>query len=244
MRLNATAGLPAALFLAALSATLPANAATIAIDSSSAVTYLSSGSTTTDFPSTFTTANFAAAMTGTAASVLNSTPFYFPASDIPGAVWIGTNVNAGTSTGDTALYAVSFVLPAVSSASLTIQYGVDNDLGDTRAGIYLNDAALPNSTGNPCGVGVACGSAFTTVQTYTDSSIGSLLVPGTNTLFFDAVNLGAEGGLIFSANITYTAGASVPEPSSFILLGTALSAFVGLWMHKRSARREPPQRAS
>jgi hypothetical protein len=210
-----------------------ASADIVTVNSGASVTYLDSGSTTTDFPSPFTPAQFAAAQTGPAASVLSSAPFYFPASDIPGAVWIGTNINAGTSTGDTALYAISFDLPStVSSASLGLDYGVDNALGDTNPGIYINGTALPGSTGIPCGIGVACGGAFTVVNTYTDPSIGSLLVSGRNTIYFDAVNLGEEAGLIFSADITYTPTSAVPEPSSLLPIGTGL-ALIGVGLRKR-----------
>jgi hypothetical protein len=211
-----------------------ASADMITLESSTAVTFLDSGSTTTDFPAPFTPAQFTAARTGPAAFALSSTPFYIPASDIPGAVWIGTNANAGASTGDTALYALSFTLPSLSAASLTLSYAVDNDLGDTNPGIYINGTALPNSTGIPCGPGVACGGAFGSVNTYTDASIASLLVSGTNTIYFDAVNLGEEAGLLFSADITYTPSSptAVPEPSSLLLLGTPV-ALIGIALRKR-----------
>lgn len=204
-------------------------AASITIDSSAAVTYLDSGSATSDFPMPFTAANFTAAQTGTAASVLTSTPSYaVTPADIPGAVWIGTNPNAGVTSGDTALYAISFTLPSVVSASLSLSYAVDNDLGDTNPGIYINGIALPNSTGIPCGAGAACGGAFNSVNAYADASIGPLLVTGTNWLYFDAVNLGAPAGLIFSANITTVTTAVTPEPSSLLLIGVGLSALLAI----------------
>ena len=137
-RLVATSVVVLAVVLFAAPST--ASADMITVESSSAVTFLDSGSTTTDFPAPFTPAQFAAAQTGPAAFVLASTPLYIPASDISGALWIGTNANAGVGTGDTALYAISFGLPsAVSAASLTLTYAVDNDLGDTNAGIYINE---------------------------------------------------------------------------------------------------------
>lgn len=234
-RLLATPVVALALVLSA--APVKATANTITVESSGAVTFLDSGSSTTDFPAPFTPAQFAAAQTGSAALVLTSTPSYIPASDIPGALWIGTNANAGVNVGDTALYAVSFNLPgSVSSASLSLTYAVDNDLGDTNAGIYINGVALPASTGIPCGSGAACDGAFTSVNTYSDASIGSLLVTGTNTIYFDAVNLGLPAALLFSADITYTPSSvtPTPEPSSLLLVGVPL-ALIGIALARRRA---------
>jgi hypothetical protein len=198
-----------------LFAILPrAGAQSITVNSGSAVRFLDSGSSTTDFTTAFTAANFTAAQTGPTASVLTSTPFYVSSlPDGPGAVWIGTNATAGASVGDTALYAASFTLPSnVSSASLTLHYAVDNNLGYTNPGIYINGTALPASTGLPSGcVGQVC--AFTQENTYTDASVGSLLVSGTNWIYFDAVNLGAPAGLIFSAVINYTVGTACAGPA-------------------------------
>jgi hypothetical protein len=213
-----------------LFAMLPrASANTVTVNSSSAVTFLDSGLVNGDFPSAFTAANFTSAQTGTAASVLASTPFYVSSLvDGPGAVWIGTNSTAGTGTGDTALYAISFNVPsAVSSASLNLYYAVDNNLGFSNAGIYINGTALPGSTGLPPGcLNSLC--AFNQENKYTDASIGSLLVSGTNWLYFDAVNLGGPAGLIFSANIDTVPSSAVPEPSSLLLLGTGLLGLLAL----------------
>jgi hypothetical protein len=148
-RLVATSVVVLAVVLFAAPST--ASADMITVESSSAVTFLDSGSTTTDFPAPFTPAQFAAAQTGPAAFVLASTPLYIPASDISGALWIGTNANAGVGTGDTALYAISFGLPsAVSAASLTLTYAVDNDLGDTSRSVSGSDRSVLECLNKRC----------------------------------------------------------------------------------------------
>jgi hypothetical protein len=198
------------------------------VNSSNSVTFLSNGtSTTTDFPSPFTTANFHSAQTGPNAVVLASIPFYTTDASLTtaGAQWIGTSAGAGNGStpGYTALDAISFNIPdAFVSASLTLNYEVDNALGDTNPGVYLNGIALPGSTGIPCGVGVACSGSFTALQTYTDNNVTADLVQGTNWLYIDAVNLGFEGGLIFSAHISTVNASPVPEPTSVVLMCTML----------------------
>jgi hypothetical protein len=196
---------------------------------------LDSGSSTSDFSSAFTPANFLAAQSGTSAFVLTSTPYYTSSlPDGPGASWLGTNSTAGTGVGDTALYAISFNLAApVSSGSLNLYYAVDNALGYTLPGLYINGTALPDSTRIP---GTSTGS-FTVENNYTDANIGSLLVAGTNWLYFDAVNLGAPAGLIFSANITTSPSSPVttPEPASVWLLCAGLMTVAAIRL--RTARR-------
>jgi hypothetical protein len=182
-----------------------AGAQSIVVNSGSSVRFLDSvGNTATDFPAPFTPADFANAQAGPFATVLSLTPSYTPSLPHgPNAVWLGTNVTAGIAAGDTALYAASFTLPSgVSSASLTLYYAVDNGLGYKNPGIYINGTALPNST-VPSASCVASGCAFLQEQIYTAANIGPLLVSGTNWIYFDAVNLGGPGGLIFSAVITY-----------------------------------------
>jgi sugar lactone lactonase YvrE len=195
----------------------------VVVNSSSSVTFLDSvGNTATDFPAPFTAADFANAQAGPSATVLSLIPSYTPSLPHgPNAVWIGTNVSAGIAAGDTALYAASFTLPSgVSSASLTLYYAVDNGLGHTNPGIYINGTALPNST-VPSSSCVATGCAFLQEQIYTDANIGPLLVSGTNWIYFDAVNLGGPGGLIFSAVITYGASTGTPAAAA----GYAVSNF-------------------
>jgi hypothetical protein len=238
-RIVKTGLIPALIAAIALPAAYADN---IIVNSSSAVTFLANGtSTTSDFPSAFTTGNFNSAKTGADAAVLTTTPFYTAASALTtaGAEWIGTSAGAGSGStpGYTALYAISFTIPdAFVSGTLSLNYEVDNALGDTNAGVYLNGAALPNSTGIPCGVGVACTASFDGLQTYTDNNISADLVQGTNWLYLDDVNLGSEAGLIFSATIsTVNAASSVPESSSVILLSILLLLMVVVVGRKRTA---------
>jgi hypothetical protein len=203
----------------------------VVVNSSSAVTFLPNGtSTTTDFSSAFIPANFTSAQTGANADVLTTTPFYTTAASLTGAgaQWIGTSAGGGNgSTPDfTALYAISFNIPdAFVSGSLTLNYEVDNVLGDLNPGIYLNGTALPGSTNNT-GCGPEC---FLALQSYTDSSVTANLVQGTNWLYIDAVNVGAEGGLIFSATISTVNSTGVtPEPSTYglTLIGFGLLVLI------------------
>jgi hypothetical protein len=205
-----------------VTAAIPVCAGNVTVNSSAAVTFLANGTSTgTDFPSAFTAANFSAAQTGSNAAVLSTTPFYTTSAVLTaaGAQWIGTSAGGGNGASPdyTALYAISFTIPAAfTSASLTLNYEVDNQLGGTNPGLYLNGIALPSSTGIP---GFSTNS-FNALHTYTDVSVGADLVQGTNWLYIDGVNLGAEGGLIFSANVSTTT--TSPEPSAFWLLGTGL----------------------
>jgi hypothetical protein len=132
------------------------------------------------------------------------------------------------------LYA-ALAIPALAyrfvSGSLTLHYEVDNVLGGLNPGIYINGIALPSSTG----IGL---NSFTGLATCTDSSVTADLVQGTNGLYIDAVNLGAEGGLIFSADIaTVNSTAPVPEPSTFSLMPIGLGLM--MVMRKRIAQGLP-----
>jgi len=224
-----------------------ASANTIVLNSGTSVTLLNSGISNGDFTSAFSSTNFTAAQTGPDASVLTVTsgdsplPGYYVAPDtttnLQSAVWIGTNSNAASPSGlgDTALYAISFTLPsAVTSASLNLYYAVDNELGDKNAGIYINGTALPNSTAiaTPCTTPPTCPAGnFNQQNSYTDASVASLLHPGTNWLYVDDVNLGLQGGVIFSADIAYTAA---PEPHSGLLIGLAVLGLAFVARRKRA----------
>jgi hypothetical protein len=142
-------------------------------------------------------------------------------------VWIGTNGAAGISVGDTALYAISFdITDPFVSASFSMFFAVDNQLGDTNPGIYLNGNALPASTGL---------GSFDQQYTYTASSVEGDLVQGTNWLYIDAVNTGGPAGLMFSATTTTVNASSTPEPASFYLLLTALIAGAACrWFRNRA----------
>lgn len=226
------------LILGLIAFVIPACADNITVNSSSSVTFLSNGtSTNTDFPSAFTSANFAAAQTGANAAVLSSTPFYTtsPVLTAAGAHWIGTSAGGGNgSTADyTALYAISFTLTSpISGGSITLNYEVDNQMGGSNPGVYLNGIALPGSTGIPG----SSTSSFNSLQTFTDNNIAADLVQGTNWLYIDGVNLGAEGGLIFSANISTTTSASAaPEPAAVWLAGCGMAAFA--FAKRRACKR-------
>jgi len=142
------------------------------------------------------------------------------------AVWIGVASNAGTSNqaGESALYAVTFNVPAmvIGSATLALDYAVDNQLGISNAGLFLNGTALPSSTG----IG-----EFTTFHTYSDNNIGSLLHVGSNTLYFNDDNIGTiqtAAGLIFKATITIPDDPVVPEPGTIGMGAAGLLALLVL----------------
>jgi len=201
-----------------------ADAQSVVVNSSPSVTFLDSGTSNGDFASPFTPANFTAAQTGGAASVTPPNPSYIVSLPHgPNAQWIGTNSTAGINVGDTALYAASFSLPSgVSSASLTIYYAVDNNLGYTNPGIYINGTALASSTGLPAScINNVC--AFNQEQVYTAANIAPLLVTGTNWIYFDDVNLGGPAAIIFSAVINFSTTAT--QNQTFNTNGPTTSTF-------------------
>ena len=129
----------------------------------------------------------------------------------PSAHWIGTNSSAGQSSGNTALYAVSFQIPnGFTSGTLGLYYAEDDAISDTvidngpNTGVYLNGTA-------------ACGSVFaigSSPQHFVNcGDVSSLLHVGTNWLYIEDANVAGPAGLIFSATIT-TTPTTVPTPTA------------------------------
>ena len=116
-----------------------------------AITFLA-GPATSDFPRVLSSVDFSNAQIGPSASILSGLGVIWLASlsEDPSARWIGTNPNAHSVSGNgaTALYAASFAIrQAFSSATLTIHYAVDDNLGGinaggSNAGVYMNGVAV------------------------------------------------------------------------------------------------------
>ena len=139
----------------------------------SAVTFLL-GPAVGDFSNRFTSADFSSAQNGPAAFIVPQNPAWISGlpSD-PSARWIGTNANAANS-GSTALYAASFSIPSpFTSATLTLHFAVDDGIGATNAGIFLNGIA----NCNPFGQG------FGAEQMVSCNDVGPLLRAGANWLY-------------------------------------------------------------
>jgi len=179
------------------------------------------GPNSTDFASAFTPGNFTSAQGGPAAFIVSPNGAWVPSlTEDAAAKWIGTNSGAASS-GDTALYAMSFTLAnPVISAAIALHYATDNSLGLSNPGLYLNGTAVSPAP---------AGGSFNPENSYSNSNIGSLLHQGTNWIYFDAVNVGGPAGLLFTTTITTVDGTSgAPEPATFALLGMALAVIGGL----------------
>jgi uncharacterized protein (TIGR03437 family) len=161
-----------------------------------------------DFNHVFTASDFSAAQTGPPAFIIRPNPLWISGlSEDASAKWIGTNANAATTSGNTALYAVSFKISAqFSSATLTLHYASD-DTPSFSGGILLNGTVI-------CQSSIEVG--FSQEHTLT-CDVGSLLQVGTNWLYFNITNVAAAGatsspaGLLFSATASTT---DVAPPSS------------------------------
>jgi uncharacterized protein (TIGR03437 family) len=186
----------------------------------SAVTFLQ-GPADADFTSPFTQIDFSDAQNGPAAFIVSPNPLWVSTlSADPNAKWIGTNSTSSSAQGYTALYAVSFSVPnAFTSASLTFNYAVDDELACTGCandgvGTGLNKAIFLNGT-PVCGGTLTIANdtaAFSQQHTLTCNDVSSLLQVGTNWLYIDAVNFEGPSGLMFSATINTT---DVNTPASF-----------------------------
>jgi uncharacterized protein (TIGR03437 family) len=172
------------------------------------------------FDHTFTLADFSSAHNGPAAFIVSPNPLWISGlpSD-PLAQWIGTNPSAGVSSGNTALYAIPFqITSGFSSATLTINYAVDDAIGDTvidsgpNTGVYLNGSAA-------CSGAFAIG--FNQQNSVSCGDVSSLLHVGQNWLYIEDGNVQASAGLLFSATITTTV--VQPNPNGTLTVpGTAM----------------------
>src|SRR5579863_2749576 len=104
-----------------------------------------------DFGHLFTPTDFSNAQNGTPAYILSPNPLWIRGlSPDPSAQWIGTNPNASSGPGNTALYALRVQVPtAFSFAALTLVWAADDGIGETagggpspNTGIYLNGTAI------------------------------------------------------------------------------------------------------
>lgn len=176
-------------------------------------------------PSPFTAADFNGAITGAPAHVINPyTPFWCAGISDAAARWInfdGSFQNPDGSPGPgygspgSALYAIPFNVTTVgiTSANITIEYAVDDGLGDLAwgggnpIGMFVNGASSGYN-----GAGGNYAAPFTHSQ-----SITGLVNTGSNYLFLYQRDAGVlVSGIIFSATITI-----IPAPGAAALIGMA-----------------------
>lgn len=168
----------------------------------------------------FTAADFAGAASGPPAHVINPYGVWTPGISDPAARWInfdGTFFNAdgtvgpGYGTPGSCLYAVPFTITTVgiTSASLSLEFAVDDYLGDqpfgggNPAGLYVNGISTGYDGGNYAS------------PTITVQNITGMVSTGTNYLYLYQRDAGVlVSGLIFSATITVT-----PAPGAAAMLG-------------------------
>lgn len=183
------------------------------------------------FGAAFTSGDFAAAQGGDNAFRITNHSLWISA--LPGdslASWIGTSPSAASS-GNSALYAISFVIDnTFSSATSQLNYAVDNLLGNhpgtgPNAGVFFNGIAIS---------GDSYGGNFDGEYTLSRSDIGSLLHVGSNTLYLNVSDYGGPAGFLFRATIT-TDDVVAPEPGTFglgILSMVATYALAGKFARK------------
>ena len=113
--------------------------------------------------------------------------------------------------------------PSVALATLDMDFLIDNELGDANnEGLFINGQPVPGSKL----LGVLF-QHFQVDQSFATFDITSLVSPGLNTLYINAVDRGGPSGLQFSATINVRSGGAVPEPITLLLLGVGL-AVLGL----------------
>lgn len=176
------------------------------------------------FADVFTLANFTDAKNGSDAFIVAPHPAWgggLPDDTI--SKWISTN-SGGAGEGSTAMYAISFfVFMPFDSASIDLHLKADNELGGgPNEGVYLNGIALAGTSGF---------GEFPLETVIARNDIGSILVPGENTLYINATDVGGPSGLLFRATIETTTGV-VPEPVTATLFGTGLAALWALGRRK------------
>lgn len=170
--------------------------------------------------SPFTPGDFAGAASGGPAHVINPIfPWTLTISD-PQARWInfdGSFVNpdgspgSGLGTPGSCLYAVPFniTLASITNATLSLEFAVDDHLGDFSFGGGNPDGLYIN--GIPTGY---AGGNYAT-PTFHFQNITSMVNPGLNYLYFYQRDLGVSiSGLIFSARIDV-----VPAPGALAMAG-------------------------
>lgn len=171
--------------------------------------------------SPFTAADFAGAASGGPAHVINPVFVWTPGLSDPLARWINfdgsfTNPDGtpgpGFGSPGSCLYAVPFniTLSSITNATLSLEFAVDDHLGDLSFGggnpdgLYINGFPTSYSGGNYA------------TPTFHFQNITSMVNPGLNYLYFYQRDLGISvSGLIFSARIDV-----VPAPGALALLGT------------------------
>ncbi len=168
----------------------------------------------------FTAGDFAGAAAGGPAHVINPVFPWTPGLSDPLARWInfdGSFVNPdgspgiGWGTPGSCLYAVPFniTLASITNATLSLEFAVDDHLGDFSFGGGNPDGLYIN--GMPTGY---AGGNYAT-PTFHFQNITSMVNPGLNYLYFYQRDLGISvSGLIFSARIDV-----VPAPGALAMVG-------------------------
>ncbi len=172
--------------------------------------------------SAFGAADFVGANTGGPAHVINPVSVWAPGISDPLARWINWDgyfsnpdgtPGSGNGVAGSVLYAVPFTvtLGSVSSATISIEFAVDDYLGDflyggpNPDGLYINGIPTGYSGGN-----------YATPTTHFQNITG-MVTPGLNYMYLYQRDAGfGVSGVIFSATIDV-----VPAPGTLVLLGAS-----------------------